>query len=61
MDSISQLLTSRRAEGRANIGRGALGISLVIHGLLHVLGHDHQEAEEAQVMKSREQALLEAG
>lgn len=33
---------------------------LVVHGLLHVLGHDHTEPEETAVMKSRESALLEA-
>lgn len=33
---------------------------LVVHGLLHVLGHDHADPEETAVMKSRESALLEA-
>lgn len=33
---------------------------LVVHGVLHVLGHDHQEDEERAVMQAREQALLEA-
>lgn len=32
---------------------------LVVHGILHVLGHDHAEAEETAVMKAREQALLD--
>ncbi len=31
---------------------------LVVHGLLHLLGMDHQEAEEAEEMESREQELL---
>jgi len=31
---------------------------LVVHGILHVLGHDHAEPEEAAVMRSREMALL---
>jgi probable rRNA maturation factor len=31
---------------------------LVVHGILHVLGMDHAEADEAQRMQSREQELL---
>jgi probable rRNA maturation factor len=33
---------------------------LVVHGVLHVLGHDHAEPEEAAQMRTRELALLEA-
>lgn len=32
---------------------------LVVHGTLHVLGHDHAEPEETVEMRSRELALLE--
>jgi probable rRNA maturation factor len=32
---------------------------LVVHGVLHVLGHDHADAEEATVMRARERELLE--
>jgi probable rRNA maturation factor len=32
---------------------------LVVHGILHVLGHDHAEPDEAAEMRSRELALLE--
>ena len=32
---------------------------LVVHGVLHVLGHDHAEAAEAAVMRARESAHLE--
>ena len=32
---------------------------LVVHGVLHVLGHDHVEADETATMRSRELALLE--
>ena len=33
---------------------------LVVHGILHVLGHDHDEPEATAVMRARELALLEA-
>jgi probable rRNA maturation factor len=33
---------------------------LVVHGILHVLGMDHEVPEEAEVMEAREQALLSA-
>jgi probable rRNA maturation factor len=32
---------------------------LVVHGILHVLGHDHAEVGETQLMRARERALLE--
>src|SRR5205085_6569309 len=31
---------------------------LVVHGILHLLGMDHTEDEEAQAMERREQELL---
>lgn len=32
---------------------------LVVHGVLHILGHDHEEPEETTVMRAREIALLQ--
>ncbi len=31
---------------------------LVVHGLLHLQGHDHQADDEAEVMEARERTLL---
>lgn len=33
---------------------------LVVHGALHLLGHDHAEPEETERMKQREAALLDS-
>jgi len=33
---------------------------LVIHGVLHILGHDHAEPDEAETMVGRERHYLEA-
>ena len=33
---------------------------IAVHGALHLLGYDHEEAEQARVMESRERELLEA-
>jgi rRNA maturation RNase YbeY len=33
---------------------------LLIHGILHLLGYDHAEAEEEQRMRAREEELLQA-
>ena len=32
---------------------------LIIHGILHLLGYDHEEAEEEAEMRTREKELLE--
>ena len=33
---------------------------LVVHGVLHLLGHDHELDEEAELMEALEQTLLQA-
>ena len=43
------------AAGHAIAGEVA---HLLVHGLLHLLGHDHAAPEEAARMRSREDALL---
>jgi probable rRNA maturation factor len=45
------------ASGRAVQDEVAL---LVVHGVLHLLGHDHAEPAEAAAMQARERAILAA-
>ena len=33
---------------------------LLTHGILHLLGYDHESDEDATVMQERERALLQA-
>ena len=33
---------------------------LVIHGMLHLCGYDHQDAQEARLMRAREENFLES-
>jgi probable rRNA maturation factor len=47
------------AAGHAGSDTDELAL-LVVHGALHLLGHDHAEADERAVMQARERALLAA-
>lgn len=47
----------RQAEEHAGTADDEIAL-LVVHGLLHVLGHDHAEPEERDVMQAKERALL---
>lgn len=31
---------------------------LIVHGVLHILGHDHEERDEQAIMRAREEAAL---
>ncbi len=33
---------------------------LVVHGILHIMGHDHHDPEETTIMRARERELLES-
>lgn len=33
---------------------------LVVHGILHLLGYDHMEQDDRDIMRSREEAILKA-
>jgi probable rRNA maturation factor len=51
------------ADAQASEHAGALDDELallVVHGILHILGYDHDEPEETAAMRGRERTLLEA-
>lgn len=56
---ICPAVAARQAPDHAGTVDDELAL-LVVHGILHVLGHDHHEPAETAVMRARELALLEA-
>nr|MBO2503729.1 rRNA maturation RNase YbeY [Thermoanaerobacterales bacterium] len=55
---VCPAVAARQAPDHAGTLEDELAL-LVVHGVLHVLGHDHAEPEEAAVMQARERALLQ--
>ncbi len=56
---ISPEVAERQAVELGNTVEAELNL-LLVHGVLHLLGYDHIDDDEAAAMQSREQALLEA-
>jgi probable rRNA maturation factor len=56
---VCPAVAARQASGHAGAVDDELAL-LVVHGVLHVLGHDHAEAADAERMRARQLALLEA-
>ena len=54
--SYPQAVAQAREQGHSPERELAL---LVIHGILHLLGYDHEEPDEERKMKERERELLE--
>lgn len=57
-DVVISLDTARRQARAAHRSLDTIVIKLVIHGVLHLLGHDHQRAEQARVMRAGERDLF---
>lgn len=55
---ICPSVAARAASTHAGTYEDELAL-LVVHGMLHLFGHDHAEPEQAAVMRASEQALLE--
>jgi len=54
--SYPQAVVQAKEQGHSHERELAL---LVIHGILHLLGYDHEESEEESKMRERERELLE--
>jgi len=57
-DIVLALETARREADRDGKPLGAHVMHLVVHGTLHLLGYDHEEDVEADLMEAREIAVL---
>jgi probable rRNA maturation factor len=55
---VCPVVAQRQAPTHAGSYEDELAL-LVVHGVLHVLGHDHAEPDETAVMQERERVLLE--
>ena len=57
-DVVISLETAQRQAAMHGHGVEQEVALLLVHGLLHLLGHDHEEPEEALVMRTEEARLL---
>lgn len=56
-DVIVSLDTASRQARRGGRSLEDEVVRLIIHGTLHLLGHDHERAEEARVMRAEERRI----
>ncbi len=55
---VCPAVAARNAPGHAGTYDDEMAL-LVVHGILHILGMDHVDSEEAEAMEQRERELLE--
>jgi probable rRNA maturation factor len=55
---VCPAVAARQAAERGGDTEAEIAL-LVVHGILHILGHDHAEPEEARRMEARQTRLLE--
>lgn len=51
--------TARRQAGEAGHDVLAELLHLLAHGILHILGYDHEQPDEAEVMSTKEESVLQ--
>ena len=59
-DVIVSLETAQRQARRARRSLDDEVLQLLIHGTLHLLGHDHEKADEARRMRAEERRIWRA-
>lgn len=59
-DVVVSLETVARQAGGLGVKADACLAHVVVHGVLHLLGHDHGEVEERGIMRAREMLALES-
>jgi len=57
-DIVVSVESVERQAGEAGLAAAEELSHVVLHGLLHLLGYDHEESAEEAVMKAREEAVL---
>ncbi len=56
-DVVIDLQVAERQAGEIGHGLQEELVRLLIHGVLHLLGHDHEQDEEARIMQAEEQRI----
>ena len=57
-DIVVSVETVERNAAEAGLGAGEELAHVILHGLLHLLGYDHEEAADEARMKAREESVL---
>ncbi len=57
-DVVISLDTARRQAAEQGVSLQDETAHLLVHGILHLLGYDHERASDAAVMQAREEAVL---
>jgi probable rRNA maturation factor len=60
-DVAISLETAERQAAERGVALGDELAHLLVHGILHLLGYDHERPAEARLMRSREEAILGSG
>ncbi len=57
-DVVISLDTARRQAAEYGLALQDEVSHLLVHGVLHLLGYDHEQTEDAQIMRAHEDAIL---
>ena len=58
-DVVISMETAGRESGQEGISLEAKTDWLLVHGILHLLGYDHEKAKDARVMFKKEKEMLD--